>query len=292
MRVSISDVWDRTTAVISGRPGMLATIAALLAFLPLAIQSAILLQLKPGTAIVPGTPISGAAAATMVRFGLEMIAIGALIAILSLWGSLALVAASTSPSVTSAGQAIAMGARRLPVMAGLALLIFLGLIGASIPLGFVLGLVGAGLGRATGGVPAGAGMGPTIMVAALLTLVLLGLILWVFARLILLVPVVLNERAGIGSFARSWSLTRGMVWRLMGTLLLFLIVYAVASGAMQAVVGLLARLALGPDHIMAATLIGQLAAVAVGAAFSVVLSVFSAQLYAALTGWGVAAAFE
>lgn len=291
MRVTMSDVWDRTTAVMAGRPRMLVTIAALFAFLPLVVQAVLMAQFMPTHALgtsAPGTvpPIA------LMRFGSEVMAVGILIGIFSLWGNLSLVAASSSPAVTSAGQAIGIGGRRLPVMIGLGLLFILGALAAALPIGVVLGVAGTGLALAGGGAPPSAGLGGAILTASFLFLLFFVLFMWIFARLFLLVPVIINERLGIRSFGRSWSLTRGLALRIVGVLILFFIVFAVASGAAQAVLGLVARLLLGPDRIITAQVIGQIAGAAVSAMLSVVLAVFSAQLYAAVTGWGVAATFE
>ena len=92
------------------------------------------------------------------------------------------------------------------------------------------------------------------------------------------------EERGIGAIGRSVQLTRGMTLKLIGVVLLFTIAYLVALAAVQSVVGLVARLALGPQNIATALFLAGLAGAVVTAAFTTLLQVFAARLYAVITG--------
>ncbi len=102
------------------------------------------------------------------------------------------------------------------------------------------------------------------------------------ARLILLNPVILNERRGLGAVMRSFRLTRGLTLKIVGVMILFAIVLLVPMMAIQAVVGLVARLILGADAQPAIGFLAGTAGAAVTSLFSVVAAAFTAQLYVAV----------
>jgi MFS family permease len=63
--------------------------------------------------------------------------------------------------------------------------------------------------------------GFAVAVALLLTLVLLAAVFWVVIKLIFVVQVIVIEKASIRqAIARSWELTRGQFWRILGIYLL------------------------------------------------------------------------
>ena len=105
-------------------------------------------------------------------------------------------------------------------------------------------------------------------------------LLFVGARLALWQAVLVNERVGLRSVARSWRLTSGATWRLVGVILLFAIVLLVATGAAQSVVGIVFRLILGAD-IPTALFLGSLAGSAVSTMLAVVAVVFTTHFYLA-----------
>ncbi len=262
--VKMGNVWDRTVEVLNGRGGMLAGLAVLTLFVPAVVSAAFKSFAPPSV----GTAIVG-------------LVLTVLVAIAALWGQLAIIAASSDPS-TDRAAATAQANRRLAPAIGIAVVLALVMIAAFMP-AFVL-LVQAGIdwmavsrgAQPVVTAPAAAGF------ASLYAIVLGIVLLFVGARFLPLYAVILHERLGLGAIARCWRLTRRHTWRLVGTILLFLIVLLIASWAAQSVVGLVFRLALGAGAIATATFLGALAAQAVSTALTLVAIVFSAQLYIAL----------
>ncbi|KOX22320.1 hypothetical protein ADL05_04525 [Nocardiopsis sp. NRRL B-16309] len=153
-------------------------------------------------------------AGTIVLTGLLTCAIG-----------LAVLGRKLSPS-----QAWAAAKPRLGAVAGLALLqlaIFFGLsviVIGLIALGFVLGfaLLSSGADAA----------GAVVMVVTVLIGLLGGLVLaaWISVRIYFAMPIVVLERLSpTSALARSWRLTRGSWWRVLGILLLTMLLVGVVS---------------------------------------------------------------
>ena len=275
--------------VLRGRGAMLATIAGLLSFLPRVLQLAYL-SFSGASAGAPsfGTAQAGAPG-TVALIGLVSVVFG----IVTLWGNLAIVAGASDPA-TDRGTAIAIGARRIGITIGLYFLIGLALLLLLIPLfaivgASVLNLATLGRGGAPSFAPPGGG---SVLVMFLYLLALFVVFVWVGARLSLLLAVIVNERRGIGSFARSFELTRGLTWRIIGVLLLFGIVFGVAFFAVQSVTGIVFRLLLGAQNIGTATFLAGVVSAAVSAVFALVSGTFFAQLYRATSGYDAAETFR
>lgn len=266
MAVSIGNVWDSTTDVLAGRGALIVPVAAGAFLLPGAVQAAV--------------SSYGGTSPAIAGVGL-VVAIVALVA--ALWGQLTIIGIASDPDATRhiAGRA---ARRRLPaallvslVLGVVAVVAVLPIIGALAASGFDFAAASKGAGGGEPSIGPGTGLfclfyGLALMVAGL----------WLGARLIVLSPVVLHERLGIGAIGRSLSLTRGLTLKMIGTALLLLVVYAVAALAAQYVVFIPLRLLLGPARIATATWLGAIAAATVGAVFSTVVAVFTARLYAAL----------
>ncbi|WP_217430728.1 hypothetical protein [Sphingomonas bacterium] len=261
--VRMGDVWDRTTDVLSGRGRTLAGIAALAIFLPGVVRTAYSLYVGKDT---PATALLGG-----------LIAIIASLA--AVWCQLTLIALSTDPATTEP-QAGAVGRARLLPTIGVGLLI--GIVFGLFLLPIFIALVGAGWSPEA----MQAGQMPTLSSGQAGFIGLYGLLyailaLWVAARLALWTAVMVNERLGIGAIRRSFALTRGITWRIIGVFVLYLVVLGISFSAARAVTGVVFGLILG---IGAKATVGFLAAVAggaVAAAFSTVAAVFTAQLYVA-----------
>ena len=273
--VTMSNVWDRATEVMRGRAGQLATIGAATVFLPTVLNAAV-------TSLAPGAGIGVSGPLTVI------------VTALSLFGGLAIMATATDPEADTAAAFARAGQRLLPAV-GLTLLLGVAFGALLLP---VFGLVaGAGLDlaalRSGGSASAGAVARPGLVLAALVyILVLVAVLIWVSARLAVLNGVIVNERRGLGAIGRSWSLTRGLGWRIVGVLLLVGVVMVVALLAATSVVGLAVRLAAGADGVGLATFLGSSAGGVVTAAYSVILNTFVGQLYVAVTQRGVATVFE
>lgn len=122
--------------------------------------------------------------------------------------------------------------------------------------------------------------------AALAALVALGLVIWAAVRFMLMTPVIAAEDVGpIGILKRSWSLTRGHFWRLLGFLLLFAIGALVFTAAVSVIAGLGISLVFGDTepYSIAALATGLVGGIA-GAALTIVYSVIVARIYLQLAG--------
>ncbi len=273
--VTMSNVWDRAVDVIRGRTGQLATIAFLTLFLPNLLSAAV-------AGFAPDT--------SLIVTRLVLVAVAAI----GMFGGLAMVSTATDPDVDTLTAFHRAGQRFLPalgikIVLGLAVGVLLipvaGLIAAS---GLDLAALRPG-GAATAAEPARPGL---LALALFLAMALAVVVIWVSARLVVLNPVIVNERHGLGAIGRSWALTRGLVWRILGVLVLFAIVAGISLLAVTSVVGLAARLAVGPDQVGAARFIATAAGGVVAAAYAVVQAVFVAQLYVAVTDRRVTTVFE
>lgn len=271
--VTMSNVWDRATEVVRGRAGQLASIAALTLFLPAVVRDAVPLVATPGST---GFAIVGGLLAVAVL-------------LVAIWGQLALLATATDPQTTRA-DAYAQASARFPASLGVTVVAILVAVALFIPIGVAIGLSGADFsGVSTTGRMPDLG-GGTVAFVALYTLALLVVGIWIAARLTLTNAVVLNERLGLGAFARSWQLTRGLTWRIVGVFLLYIVVLLIAASAAQFITGAVFGLILGrtPLVVFLTAVVGG----AVTTVFSVLASAFIAQLYVAVTQRGVATVFE
>lgn len=268
-KVGIGSVWDTAVEAVRGRAGLIAPIAALALFGPSVVQAGLVLY---AGGVAGGAPVAPTAGTSLLRLALML---GLLT--LNFWGALAVTAITGDPAVTAAEARRRASAR------------LLALLGVSIALGLVLtllivpvavALVASGVDMAA----MGSGAMPTLSPGASLFVGLYGLaltllLLWLLARLLPLVPVVLNERRGLRAIGRAFSLTRGFGLKLFGALLLYVIVLYVATSAAQWVTFIPLRLILGSENIGVARFIAAVVGAAVATAFSVLAYAFTAQLY-------------
>lgn len=270
--VKMSAIWDRAAEVLRGRGGMMAGIAALLLFVPAVVQN--------GLGAYAGTGAGAAGLGALV--GLAVFAI-------NLWGNLSLVAAASDPAVDRPA-ALGIAGRRLPLAIGLSLLVLLLFFVLSIPpILMVASRVGLAALASSGTVRVTPPQGLVVAVLAYF-MVLAAFGLWLTARLALFAPVLVNERRGIGSFARSFELTRGLGWQIVGVIVLFGVLLLVAVSAAQAVTAIVARLLLGATPATG-RFAASVAVAAVVAGATVVSSAFLAQLYRVVSGREAARTF-
>lgn len=271
--VSMSNVWDRAMDVVRGRTGVLASIAALTLFLPGLVRDAVTLLLTPGST---GFALAGGVLAIVA-------------ALIALWGQLALLGVATDP-VTTRADAIRQASARFPAALAVTIVAILVVLLLFVPVGVAIGLSGADFtAMGTRGTLPDIG-GGTVAFLGLYALVLLVAAALIGVRLVLTNTIVLNERRGLGAFRRSWELTRGLTWRIIGVVLLYLVVVGVAVSAAQFITGAVFGLLL--DSTATVAFLAAAAAGAVTAIFSVIAAAFIAQLYVAVTQRGVAAVFE
>jgi hypothetical protein len=264
--VKMGTVWDRTVEVLNGRTGMIAPIAVLGILLPSVIRDGFVAFSTPGTASF-----------ALVGGLLTLVALVAMI-----WAQLAIVAIATDPATDAASARRQANSRLLPAI-GITLLLSIVAVVFALPPIAALAFAGFDFTAAASGRPvATPGVGNAAMFSALYLLAYLLLALWLCARLVLLNPVILNERLGAGALRRSVRLTKGLTWRIIGVMILFAIVLLVAAGAAQSVTGIIFRLALGADSITTATFLAGIAGTVVTTAFTALAAVFTAQLYVAV----------
>jgi hypothetical protein len=261
--ISMGMVWDRTTAVVAGRLGILVSIALLLLFVPPVVQAAI---------------DAAAGSSQAMRWAGGIIAI--IVFLAATWGALAITAVASDPAVDR-GTALAIGGARMGPLLGIIIALAIAAVLAMLPGGVLIGIAGFDVDRARLGLSQD-NLNLGMFAAGFLYFLVLALAcLWVGARLVPLLGVVVNERRGLRAIGRSFALSRGSTLKLIGVLILYSIVFAVVLLASSAVIGLIVRLVVGPEAPAAVVLAVALVTAAVTAGFSVLQSVFSAQFYLA-----------
>lgn len=256
-RLSIGKAWEETLPFVAREAALLFPVALLFVALPtLILQEMAPPELtawseKPNFDAIPAMPPA---------FGFAM-----MLTVLLMWfGSLALFALALRPGI-SVGEALRLSLSRLPVLIGTALVV-IGLIAAVVILAV---LIGVAFSFASVGI--GAAIGVLLGFAAA------GLVFFASIRLVLLNPVVIDDRLGVmDSLRRAWALTRGHFWRLLGFFLVVMLLSTVAGTAAQVSFGLIGRLVAGAEG---ARLAGGVAATAVSSVVQVYMLVMLARLY-------------
>lgn len=258
--LSISRAWDETKALFASDGRLFTTVALALMGLPSMITGLVEPQ---------GMGLENRG---LRPFDLLLLAF----MILALVGQLALVRLALKPSIT-VGGAIAHGARRMPIYLVTALILGAGLVAITIPLAIVAKLAGAPLdGAMTAMTPA----------AALVLLVLFVVVMFVAVRMMMGTPVATAERVGpVAIIKRSWHLTQGVWWKLLGFLVMIVIAALVVLLAISAVAGSLVTIAFGPIEPMSvsALVLGFFQGL-FNAAFTALFAVMLARIYVQLSG--------
>ena len=272
--IRMGTVWDQTVEVLQGRSRILAGIALPFFFLPSVANGAV--------SAWSGGAGGGGAGAIGAVVGLAVFA-------LTLFGMLAITAIASDPAADARAARGIAGAR---MGKAIVVLLVVGVVGAVVAL-IVGGLFyAAGVRVDASGEPDMSAVTPGWAgVLTIVTLALLVAALWLTARLAALFPVVVNEARGVAAFGRSFALTRGSAGRLIGVLILFMIVVAVALGAASGVTAVVARLILGGDAQAGVAFVASIAGAVVSSIAAVVQTVFYARFYAlALAAKGDSAA--
>jgi hypothetical protein len=263
--VDMGNVWDRTTEFLSDNVGALVPIAL-------------------GAMLLPNTvnALVGGAGPTISSTVVQVIAL--VCALIALWGQLAVIALALDPD-GGAPRAMSAATRSFGRAIGAMLILFVILALIAAPVISVLlanGLDLSALGA--GGMARLHLSGGAATFVSLYSIVLTIVVLFVAVRLALLYPVIVAEGGLVAAIRRAWALSRGMVWKMIGVWLLFVIVYLVAAAAITSgigtVIGLLTdtRNAFSAGRIVVAILSG-----AVTTAFTLIVAAFSAKLYRAAT---------
>lgn len=263
--VQMSTVWDRTTAFASSALGAIMPIALVLLFVPVSVQLAV-------------TPL-------LVKQALSVrVVVMALFWAVELLGTLSVMVLALGATLRP-GEAVRAALPRLgPTIA--IFILFLIVIGVlSVPFGIAIAGAGVDMAQLQAGNAAGAGnlgMGAALFILGYgLFLVILGF--WLTARLLVIEPVILAERRGIGAITRAFRLTKGLALRIVGVLILYAIVATIAVLAAQTVFGSIFAL-IAPDDgsIGIATVLTAVVVAGVSTAFKVIAAVFVAKLYMAI----------
>jgi len=248
-KLSISKAWEESRAVLSRDGKLIGTVALALFVLP-----GIILDLAMPEAPAGQFPPAG-----------PWMAIAVVAILISLVGQLAIIRLAMGPHLT-VGEAIAHGARRLLAYVA-AVMIW------ALPVILVVGLLYASAGDDPEHPPAAAALG-------LIVVAVLGIYLAV--RFILISAVASAEGAGpLGVLKRSWNISNGNWWRLLGFLLAFAVGAMVLLWAVGTVSGLLAQLAFGSiARTSPGGLIVIIVAQLISALVSLVFFVMCARMYA------------
>jgi hypothetical protein len=253
--------WQNAHAAIKGNREALLAIAGVFFFLP----SLAFTLLYPQPPAAGGSMTPDQALAFFEKFYRESLPFTLAMTIAQIIGTMAILrlfAASHRPTV---GDAIAKGA--VDAVVFLLATFAVSLVG-SIAAGLVLALA------AVTGQQAIAGLVMAAVVVALL---------YVFLRLILVMPVMAVEglRNPAAAFARSWALTRGNIARILLFMMLMVLVYAVVVGVVSAVLGIVLALVIGATGAKIAVAI---VAAALGAVFTLYLFTSLAAIHRQLAG--------
>ena len=263
--VVIGSVWDRTVEFISDNLSAVVPLALMGIFVPLSIYT----SLAPLAA--------GVAPGQRSLIYVVMIALG----LWSLWGKLAITALALDPHAGRPG-AIQMAGRRFLPTVGISLGLLAILLVATAPVWIALQLAGFDFAAAASGhavLPSDGVRGFIILYALLLSI----MVLWIAARLSALLPTIVMERRGLGSLRRSFRLTRGFAWKILGVVLLYVIVAFVAEKATQFVFGTIFGLLFGDESpVSLATILTSILVGVVATGFTVLAAAFCAKLYLAL----------
>ncbi|WP_353203118.1 hypothetical protein [Sphingomonas sp.] len=263
----MSTVWDRTAEFLSDNLAALTPIVLLGIFVPLTLLGSLM-------------PLIGSSgqAGDWALGGIVFV-----LALVTTWGGIAITALAFDPAAGRA-SAVATANHRIAPVLGIGLVTTLAVVLLAAPIAVALGLSGVDMAAmAAGKPPAGAGNGWALRFATIYTIVFAVFLLWAYARLVLLItPIMVMERRGLGVYARAFVLTRGITWKVIGVLLLYAIVSWVASAAAKTVFGSVFGLLIGgTGPITLASVLTQIAVAATSTLFSVLSVAFVAKLYLA-----------
>jgi len=256
-KLSISQAWDESRAVIARDGSLLTTIALALFVLPGVISDV-------------ATPT--APAGELPKLGLWTV-LTVIALVIALVGQLAMVRIAIGSGQT-VGEAIRHGARRSPAYLAATLMWVLPFL-----------VVAVLLAARVVGPPANASPA-----AALGLLLVCGVALWLAIRMLMTSPVASAEAAGpVEILRRSWQMTQGHWLRLFGFFVATIFGALVALTAVTEIGGILAKIIFGGvEPLTVGALFVALLVQIVSAMVSVILMVMVARIYVQLGGEGAA----
>lgn len=260
MKLSIGKAWEEASAFL-GREGKLVA--------PVALATFALPAILAGWAFPQGGAGGGAGLLMLLVLLVTLIGQMTVVLLVNGWHG-------------SIGQAMGNAARRVPILVGALILVFLPI---ALVATFALGgaLVNAGITDPAAVTPAALAKMPTFLwVVTLFTI----LLIYLGVRLFPISAIAAMEPVGpIALLKRSWRLTRGTFWRLLVLVLLLGLIALVLNWAVTAVVGSIATLAAGDlKPFNTSALLVALASGFVGAIVSTVSAAMAGRVYAQLAG--------
>ncbi|MEO6432396.1 MAG: hypothetical protein ABIO29_00250 [Sphingomicrobium sp.] len=257
--LSISRAWDETKADMAKDGRLFTRVALALIGFPTMIS----------TLVAP----AGISSDGTQPLWVDLVTLAFMLA--ALIGQLALVRLALKPPMT-VGEAIAHGAKRMPVYFVSVLVLVLILLIVAVPIVMVLSALGVPLDTGITEVTPGIWLAAMAMVVAM---VFMGV------RMIMTTPVACAEHVGpLSIIRRSWDLTRGHWLQLLGFLVGIVIAAAVVLTIIGILTGTIVNLALGPiDPMSASALVVGLVQGAFNAAFSALFATMLARIYVQLS---------
>ena len=263
--VKMGTVWDRTAEFFNDNIAAVLPVALLAFFVPTSIEGNF------------QAAMHGASTGLVAL----LYAIQLAFALLSLWGSLAIVALALGGVDAQAAGRVALA--RLPAALLVAVALFVATLVALLPVPAVLAASGVDLAAIARGGHFELGRGLSAFLA-LYMLAFLVVAIWLMARLSVVNPVIVRERRMFDALGQSWRLTRGVALRIVGVFLLFVLVAWVSVLAAGTVFGSVFALVAGgeTDGVTLAGVLTSIVVAAVQTAFTVLIPAFTAKLYLAL----------
>jgi len=257
MKLDTNQAWRQASAAVSANAGLLLPVAGVFFLLP---QLALSL-FGPEPHFAKGLP-PAEMMTQLQAFYITLLPFLLPIMVLQAVGMLTMITLFTDNARPTVAKAIARGFTCTPSLLAAQVLFALGL---SVAGGVVLAIPAL--------------IAPAALLA-MVPVVLVGAAIGSIRTVLSANAIVTEGRMNpIEALKRSWQLTKGNAWRILGILALLMLALMVVSGAVAAVAGIVARLALNAEWArMASSLAGALAAAVYVAYNSAVLAAIHAQL--------------
>lgn len=264
--VKMGTVWDRTAEFLTDNLPTILPVALIAFFVPFSVMG----SFQPlVTETTPG-----------LRLVLELIMFVSMVVIT--WGMLTLTAMVLDGGD---GGASRIASKRLIPALVVNVAIFLAMLLLFAPILLTLSVSGVDLLAIVRGVPVDVSMPKSVAWAVgIYTLLAILVCVWLAARLAVVNAVIVREKLMFGAIRRSWALTRGVVWQIVGVAFLYSVVSNVAALAAQLVFGTIFALIAGGGGgtLSLASVLTSVIMAAVQTGFIVLAPVFTAKLYIAL----------
>lgn len=252
-QVSIGAAWEETLGFVKREGTLLFPVALVFLALP-----AVILQLLLPDEMRAASADVNAAPQLPPDFLFAML----VVLLVGMLGILAINALALRPGI-SVAEALQLAVRRMPVLAGAALLLILAFAGALLMVSILVGVLAAGMGT-----------GPA---TSLVLLLLTPILLFATVRLLLINAVIIDQPVGpVQAIRHGWRLTMGQFWRLSGFILGLIMLMIVVQLVSRSIFGIAGGL-IGGSTL--ATLLAGLAVAVVNAVIQVYYLVMTCRIY-------------